>query len=381
MIDTNPAIAVMNDDDLLACTRELARQSCATEAELVLHLAEIDDRKLYAERAFPSMHVFCVKELGFSDGAAYNRIGVARAARRWPAVLDALRTGAVHLSGLRVLVPHFTDDSHESLLAEAAGKSKREIEEMAARLSPKSPVPDRVWRLPAPRAHGLFGSDMDSDSAASRDTTAVSNAVAVPPIRREDPRAAVAPLSEDTFKIEFTASRALRDKLREAQDLLRHRVPGGELAGVFENALDALIVKLKKERFAVGRKPRTNAVPAASSGWSRNIPDPIKRAVYERAGGHCEFVAADGRRCTETGGLEFDHVDGFARTHVHSVDGIRLACRCHNAHAAEQMYGRVFMDRMRRERTAASASAPPVPVATALPARARPGASAQQALF
>src|SRR3954470_2671699 len=134
MIDTNPAITGMNDEDLLASTRELVRSSCGIEAELLLHLAEIDERKRYAQLAFPSMHVFCVKELGFSDGAAYNRIGVARAAWRWPAVLEALRTGAVHLSGLRVLVPHFTDDNHEALLAEAAGNSKREIEEVAARL-------------------------------------------------------------------------------------------------------------------------------------------------------------------------------------------------------------------------------------------------------
>src|SRR3954465_8841560 len=122
MIKANLAIGVMNDDDLLACTRELVRDSCDMEAELLLHLAEIDERKLYAQRAFPSLHVFCVKELGFSDGAAYNRIRVARTARRWPAVLDALRTGTVHLSGLRVLVPHFTDHNHEALLAEAAGK-------------------------------------------------------------------------------------------------------------------------------------------------------------------------------------------------------------------------------------------------------------------
>src|SRR3954467_13419742 len=138
MIKANLAIGVMNDDDLLACTRELVRNSCEMEAELLLHLAEIDERKLYAQRAYPSMHVFCVKELGFSDGAAYNRLGVARAGRRWPAVLDALRSSAVHLSGLRVLVPHFTDDNVQCLLAEAAGRSKREIEDMAARLSPKA---------------------------------------------------------------------------------------------------------------------------------------------------------------------------------------------------------------------------------------------------
>src|SRR5256885_16411123 len=82
MINSNLAIGVMNDDDLLACTRELVRQSCGVEAELLLYLAEIDERKLYADRAFPSMLAFCMKELGFSEGAAYNRIGVARAARR-----------------------------------------------------------------------------------------------------------------------------------------------------------------------------------------------------------------------------------------------------------------------------------------------------------
>src|SRR3954466_5392588 len=230
MIDTNPAITVMNDDDLLACTRELVRKSCATEAELLLRLAEIDERKLYAERAFPSMHVFCVKDLGFSEGAAYNRIGVARAARRWPAVLEALGSGAVHLAGLRVLVPHLTDENHESILAEARGKSKREIEEIAARLSPKPPVPALMRKLPSRPAATLF------EPAASSTAAIASSgpAAAIPATRREERRPVIAPLSEDTFTVQFTASRALRDKLQHAKDLLRHRVPGGEVAAVLD---------------------------------------------------------------------------------------------------------------------------------------------------
>ena len=376
MIETTLAIAVMNDEDLLASTRELVRKSCGIEAELLLHLAEIDERKLYAQRAFASMHVFCVKELGFSDGAAYNRIGVATAARRWPAVLDALRTGAVHLSGLRVLVPHFTDDHHEALLAEAAGKSKREIEEMAARLSPKAPVPDRVWKLPA---KALFEAIAEPERASD---SAASASPVVPVTPREERRPVVAPLSEDTFKIEFTVSRPVRDKLREAQDLLRHRTPNGALAGVFEKALDALIVNLKKERFASGRKPRNQDAPADCVSWSRDIPDGMKRAVYERAGGRCEFVAENGRRCGETGGLEFDHLDGFARTHVHSVHDLRLLCCTHNRYAAEQMYGRAFMDRVRRERQEAKASVPRPTTFPSSPASlARPGASPQRSLF
>src|SRR3954463_15519068 len=373
MIKANLAIGVMNDDDLLACTRELVRDSCDMEAELLLHLAEIDERKLYAQRAYPSMHVFCVKEFGFSDGAAYNRLGVARAGRRWPAGLDALRSGAVHLSGLRVLVPHFTDENVRSLLAEATGKSKREIEEMAARLSPKAPVPDRVWRLPQRSTRSLFEPVARTQSSA--DPTAPGPAV--PFSRQQEHRSIVVPLAEDIFEVRFTASRALRDKLRQAQALLRHRTPSGALAVVFDKALDALIVNLKKERFAVGRKPRNPAAPADSTSWSRNIPDAIKRAVYERAQGGCEFVGDDGRRCSETGGLELDHIEGFARTHVHSVEGIRLLCHVHNLLAAEQMYGRAFMDRVRRERKDAIE-----PIGASRRTQVvRSGTSAQQTLF
>jgi hypothetical protein len=385
MIDTNPAIAVISDEDLLACTRELVRQSCATEAELLLHLAEIDERKLYAQRAFPSMVAFCMKELGFSEGAAYNRIGVARAARRWPAVLEALRSGAVHLAGLRVLVPHLTDENHERILGDARGKPKRDIEEMAARLSPKPPVPDQMRRLPQRPAATLFEPVARSVPAASADPIAsTAPAEPVPAIHRER-RPVIAPLSADTFAIQFTAPRAVRDKLRQAQDLLRHRVPTSELAVVFDKALDALIEKLKKERFAVGTRSRNQSAPARpapvpSAFPSRHIPAAIRRAVYERAEGRCEFVDEEGRRCSETGGLEFDHLEGFARTHVHDVDTIRLACHGHNRHAADQMYGRAFMDRVRRER-GESSSAPPR-IEASVPIRAvSPTLVGQQSLF
>src|SRR5947199_66780 len=156
MIDSTAAVTVMNDDDLIASTREIARKSNGVEAELLLYLGEIDARKVYRERASPSMIAFCMREFNFSEGAAAYRIHVARFARELPAILDALRSGAVHLSGLRVLVPHLDEENHERLLVEAAGKSKREIEEMAARLSPKPPVPDSMRKLPARPTASLF---------------------------------------------------------------------------------------------------------------------------------------------------------------------------------------------------------------------------------
>jgi len=163
-------------------------------------------------------------------------------------------------------------------------------------------------------------------------------------------RAILAPLSEDTYEIKFTASQVLHDKLRRAQDLLRHRVPNGDMAAIFERGLDLLIERVEKERFAVGCSPRAARLVDERAPVTRHIPAAIRREVFERDGGRCTFTDERGRRCEETGGLEFDHVDGFARKPVHSLEDLRLRCRAHNQYAAEQMYGRRFMERARARR-------------------------------
>jgi 5-methylcytosine-specific restriction endonuclease McrA len=415
--------------DLLSATRELVRKSHCVEADLLAHIGEIDDRKLYLDCAHPSMFAFCLDELGFSECAAYNRITVARIGRRLPAVIEAVRAGKVHLAGLRVLAPHLTVENHEVLLAHAAGKSKRDIEEMVARLWPLPPVPTSIRRVlenpilksPAtPASRTVWGSAdppafPDEPRSASPSTDHESADVAM---RREAHRPIIAPLSGETFRIQFTATRACRDVLQEAQDLLRHRVPDGDLSTIIERALRLLVDDVKKERFAVGRKPRSQAagtahkeeapetaVPSESvetpktaeelapadklqpaenlhsaensqvvpnpqtagnpqtprnaeaaelagavKAASRHIPDAIKRAVFERDEGQCTFVDERGRRCSATDALTFEHVEGFARTRTHTVGGIRLLCRAHNQHAADQMYGREFMEQARAGR-------------------------------
>jgi hypothetical protein len=348
MVNSKSTVESLNSADLLTATRNLVAKSQGVEAELLVHLGEIDERKLYLEWAFSSMFAFCVKDLGFSECAAYNRILVARAARSLPAVLEAVRFGQVHLAGLRVLVPHLSRENHCELLAQAAGKSKRDIEELVARLSPQPAVPATIRKLPGP---GLVAATAPTPvlPAPSLPMPLARPVIGAPPAppQRDERRPVIAPLTEETFKVQFTAGREFRDKLRHAQDLLRHRVPDGDMATILGTALDLLIEQVSKERFAVGRKPRDGTKVETQASRSRHIPDAIKRAVYERDGGRCTFTDERGRRCDETGGLEFDHVDGFARTHRHDVQRIRLVCRGHNQYAADRIYGRAFMERAR----------------------------------
>ena len=361
--------STLTDDALIEALRALADDSNAIEAALISHLAEVDARSLHLGRAHPSLFAYCMVELAFSESMTFNRILVARASRRFPLVLDHLRNGTIHLSGLRILVPHLSPDNHVELLEEATRKSKREIEGLVARRFPKPAVPDVIRKLPEPRPPSfpplvLEVPSPETTPQPSRSSPLLEPAVdasptpkpAVPvlPPPPSPPRPTIVePLSATQFKVQFTAEQSLSDKLREARDLLRHQVPDGSLATIVERALDLLIREVKKERFGVGRAPREKG-PRDTKPGSRDVPDHLKHLVYERDGGQCTFVDERGHRCPEKGGLEIDHVFGFARDPTHCLEGLRLLCRAHNAYEAARLYGAAFMEEKRRRPSSAT---------------------------
>jgi hypothetical protein len=140
----------LSDDELLRRLSEILQQSRRAEADLVAHIGEVDERRLYAGQACSSMFVYCTEVLHFSEAEAYFRIAVARAARKHPMLLEMLRQGRLHLSGIAILAPHLTEENSERVLARAACKSKRQIEELVAELSPKPDAPALIRKLPTP---------------------------------------------------------------------------------------------------------------------------------------------------------------------------------------------------------------------------------------
>jgi hypothetical protein len=104
---------------------------------------------------------------------------------------------------------------------------------------------------------------------------------------------------------------------------------------VVDRALDALLDRIEKRRFGRATRPRA----ARASRAKRYIPSEERRRAVARDGLRCSFVSADGRRCEETGFLEFDHVVPVALGGQAS-DGVRVLCRSHNQHEAERILGR-----------------------------------------
>ena len=138
---------------------------------------------------------------------------------------------------------------------------------------------------------------------------------------------------------------------------MSHQIPAGDVAALFERALDALLPQLEKAKFAAPARPRRDQ--RGSSASPRHIPAHVKRAVWERDGGQCTYVSKTGHRCPARTRLEFDHALEVARGGQASVAGIRLRCRAHNQYAAECTFGPGFMDRKRREARDARVAAQP----------------------
>jgi hypothetical protein len=163
------SLRAVPDDELLARLAELLRQSRRTESDLVAHVAEVDERRLYAREACPSMFAYCTEVLHLSEAEAYLRIAAARASREHPLLLDMLADGRLHLSGVGKLAPHLTRENAPVLLARSAHKTKRQIEELIAELTPRPDAPNVMRKLPerAATANPAPGADPIPDPAAA----------------------------------------------------------------------------------------------------------------------------------------------------------------------------------------------------------------------
>lgn len=315
----------------------------------VAHLGEVEARGLHLPWGFSSISAYAIEELRLSADAAYNRIRVARKAREFPALFEALEEGSLPLASILLLVPHLTAENADALIREASGLSRSEIEVLLS-ARPNAEVGSDLFS-PDPGST-LVPGRVEAESTEQADVTAFVSSAAQPIVRRTLP-IGVLP--------------ATRVKLQRLKELLAHQVPSGDLADVLDRACDIALRQIERRKFAAAKHPRR----AQGSKDPRSIPAQVRRAVRARDGNRCTFVSEDGRRCTCRSRLEFDHIIPVARGGRSTVKNVRLLCRSHNQFVAEKVFGKGFMVERRAAARAftstkeAASPAAPVVVTTA----------------
>ncbi len=179
---------------MLERTKELSRIEHHLEVVVIDHLREIDRRRLYLRRGFSSLFDYAVRELGYSDAAAWRRIKAMRLCADVEGVRERLQNGTMTLNAAAQLqhafdrqerkkersarsapgrtgfgaaaqsqngsapprsaerkrepAPVLDPEARRELVEQASGKSSREVMQLLAEVDPELAAPaDRVRPL------------------------------------------------------------------------------------------------------------------------------------------------------------------------------------------------------------------------------------------
>jgi hypothetical protein len=334
-IDYLSAASRLSDSALLAEARRLAHSEFDVTACLIAHLAEVESRGLYFGQGCASLFAYCVDILHLSEHAAYLRIEVARACRKYPLILEMLGRGTVNLTNASLLVPVLTPENHRALLAAATHKPKRAVEDLVEEQRPArsgaSPAREAHRRASTSAQNNLFqpGATTDSGREAAADGVEPGDEAATPEPRR--------------CRLEFMTTPETRDKLRRLQELLSYEA-SCDPAEILDRALTTLLREVERKKLAMTQRPRASRSPRRGS---RHIPAAVRRAVWARDRGQCAFVGENGHRCTERRLLQWHHLDPHGDGGEATVSNIELRCPPHNRYEADLYFGLWTADPLR----------------------------------
>src|SRR5688500_8282394 len=145
------SFAQLTDAQLLIEVHSLVARDRQATARVVASLAELETRGLLLADGCSSLFTYCTQRLYLSEAESYSRIAAARAARKWPLILELLADGSITLTTVNLLAAHLTSDNHRTLLDAARHKGRREVEQQVVELRPLAEVPSIVRKLPAPK--------------------------------------------------------------------------------------------------------------------------------------------------------------------------------------------------------------------------------------
>jgi 5-methylcytosine-specific restriction endonuclease McrA len=328
----------MNDANLIRARESsrnlstLLRHEQGALADFLVALADFDRRALWRALGHSCLFYYLQRELRLSDGAAHFRKVAARLIQRFPEVVEPLREGKLCLTSIVELARVMTPENREETLPRFFHMSKRQAKAVAAAILPAAVIPRRevvTAVVPVVRTD-QFWAELRPDETPL--TSPEPEARPAQPMRVE-------PLTATESRIHLTVSSQFLEKLEAARRGQGHVQPGATKEQVIDAALDLLLEKQARRRAEV-KRPQKRPRPAKPD----HVTAAVKRAVWARDGGKCQWPVDGGGVCGSTTRLEIDHVVPRGHGGPSTVENCRLACRVHNQYAARQAYGDAHMD-------------------------------------
>jgi hypothetical protein len=344
--------------DLSARLADLLRRERGAMADFLVSLADFDRQRGWREMGYASLFDYLHRELGLAKGTAFYRKTAAELIQRFPEVIEPLRAGKLCITSIVELARVMTPENRAEVLPRFFHCSKQEAQAVSAKLAPRAEAPLRevvtsVRSSSPPAAAPVPPIAPGSPAPVQPLNQIVPKALDLTGETSLLPRHATSePMTADLSRLHLTVSRALLAKLEHARLALSHSHPGASLADVVEAGVDLVLARDAKKKALVAKPRAAKAANEAVVQSDAHVPAAVRREVWKRDSGCCQWPLASGGICGSRLRVELDHVVLRAYGGASTVDNLRVLCRAHNDLAARIALGDAYMDGFTRRRPA-----------------------------
>lgn len=247
-------------------------------------IAEIDARKLYLEKAYPSIYEFMVQEFGYSSSAALRRIESARLLREVPEVAAKIESGAINLSQLSKV--------------QQALRTVQKIEDRKLDVQEKRDLLSRI------------------EYTTQQQTEAIlSQALSLPVIADEKQRTH----HDESVTLTITFSKEQMELLNQVQDLIAHAEP--------EKKWSEVVTYLARKEL----QSRTNVRENKLLSTKAPVLSPRTKKIVLNKNRCCQYKdSKTGKICGGTRFLQVDHRHSVWAGGSNDMGNLRILCAEHN---------------------------------------------------
>lgn len=321
----------VSNNELTFRLEKLVRSERKITHLILVHILEVESRRLYADLGYDGMFAYLTKGLGYSESAAYRRLQTARLLKVAPNIIHKIESGELNLSQLTQVQKMLKNSKTPS-------ESQVTINSVLAKIENKNTF----------ETQKILAVEFNT------------------PIQVHE---SVKPQKDNSVRLELTFTEKQFESLKISKDLLSHVVHDGSLSEVVSYLCEkynrSTIGKKKvesvsvpcidanekqvltndrdrdRDKVVVQKKDKVThrfSEAAPRTGQKRSyLSVKSKRLILQKAEHSCEFVNAEtGIRCGSSYQLQMDHVVPFAVGGSSSLDNLRALCRTHNVLMAER---------------------------------------------
>ncbi len=269
-------------------------------------IAEIDSRKLYLERAYPSLFEYLVKVFGYSPSAAVRRIESARLLREVPEIAIKIEEGSLNLSQLSQV--------------QQAIRIRQKQESRKVQTEEKRDLLKKIENMTQNQTELILAKELN-----------------LPVITEEKERIH----QNGSVTLTITFSKEQVAILEKASDLMSHTLPDHQWVDVItalaENEIQRR-TQIKRERPNVKKcevqrtisESKNSDKRLTSPGLRKAIKPNLRKTIFKNDR-CCQFKdPLTNKICGSVRFLEIDHIQPIWAGGDNSADNLRILCSQHN---------------------------------------------------